>query len=232
MIPFTSISWSTVKFFLQFFMEKINQGELQNISGPAFRHAISAKINRIVFIPLDEFPPELLEEIADEYRLMLGLKITIHEPISVDRIAMDYKRGQYIGEEVIKSVILQLTELSEDPTVLLIAFTSTDIYIGWKRNWRFAFALRVLGRFAVVSTARMDPEAFGAEEDDALLMDRIRKMVSKTIGGFYYGLPERTDKSSVMFSPILGVNDLDEVSPEYDELDLERIVESGKYKES
>jgi len=230
MIPFTSLSFSTVKFFLQFIMRTMDPSDLDGVSNATLRQRVSDRLSRIVFIPLDDFPPELLEDMADEYRLMLGVEIAIHDPVSVDVSAMDYKRGQYIGEEIIKSLILQLAKLSEDQSALLIAFTSTDMYIGSKRSWRFAFALRLLGRFAVVSTARMDPEAFGLEPDDCILMSRLRKMVSKTIGGFYYGLPERAEKSSVMFSPILGVDDLDEVSPEYDELDLERMVESGKYK--
>lgn len=229
MIPFTSISWSTAKFFLQFFMEKMNQGELENVSGPVFWQAISAKIDRVVFIPLDEFPPELLEEMADKYRLMLGLKITVHEPFSVGTTAMDYKRGQSIGEEVIKSVLLQLTELSEDPTVLLIAFTSMDIYIGSKRSWRFAFALRVLGRFAVVSTARMDPGTFGSEADDALLMDGLRKMVSKIIGDSTMGCQNVPISRASCFLRSSASMTLMKFHLNTDELDLERMVESGKY---
>lgn len=230
MIPFTSLSFSTVRFFIQFIMNKMDLPDLDSASSATLSQRVCARLDRIIFIPLDDFPPELLEEVADKYRLMLGVEIAVCAPVPVDASAMDYKRGQYIGEEVLKSLILQQTALSEDQSVLLIAFTSTDIYTGWKRSWRFAFALRVLGRFAVISTARMDPEFFGLEPDDSILVSRLRKMVSKTIGGFYYGLPERTDKSSVMYSPILGVDDLDEVSPEYDELDLDRMVESGKYK--
>ncbi|MBX9657136.1 MAG: hypothetical protein K2X00_01110 [Nitrospiraceae bacterium] len=206
----------------------MDSSDLEIRSGAALKQRVAARLDHIYFIPLDDFPTALLDTMADEYRLRLGVSITLHEPLPVDRAAMDHKRGQYIGEEVVKSVMRQLPALAEDQSALLIAFTSTDLYIGSKRSWRFAFAIRLIGRFAVISTARMDPEAFGLEADDIVLMSRLRKMVSKTIGGYYYGLPERTEKSSVMFSPILGVDDLDEVSGDYDELDLDRMEESGK----
>ncbi|MEQ1794837.1 MAG: hypothetical protein ABL970_11650, partial [Nitrospira sp.] len=113
------------------------------------------------------------------------------------------------------------------PSVMMMGFTRGDMYIE-KMDWQFAFALRESGRFTMISTARMDPESFGFAPDEQVLRTRLAKMVTKQIGLYFYGLPERQEKTSVLFSPILGVDDLDEVSAELDGIDRQRLAKVVK----
>jgi hypothetical protein len=53
-------------------------------------------------------------------------------------------------------------------------------------------------------------------------------MTSKQIGLYFYELPERQEKSSVLYSPILGVDELDEVSMDFDTIDRGRIEQTAK----
>jgi predicted Zn-dependent protease len=140
---------------------------------------------------------------------------------------MDRARGQLIGEELIQRMKIALPEQAQDRTVMLMGFTRGDMYIR-QEEWRFAFANREDGRFAAISTARMDPVSFGLSPNDGVLVRRLLKMTSKQIGLYFYGLPERQEKSSVLFSPILGVDDLDDVSMDFDAIDRGRIGQTAR----
>ena len=81
----------------------------------------------------------------------------------------------------------------------------------------FTFSLRSRDqRMAVVSYARMDPANLGDPPDDQLLMTRLRKMIAKNVGIIVYGLPPSRNPRSVLYGNILGVDDLDRMTEEFD----------------
>jgi predicted Zn-dependent protease len=82
-------------------------------------------------------------------------------------------------------------------------------------NWRFAFSWRQEGRFAVVSTARMDPVFFGRKRNDAILESRLRKMITKNIGLMYYGYFQSSDPKSVLYRSVLSIDDLDKIGEDF-----------------
>lgn len=189
--------------------------------------ASSAPLCRIMFVPIGNFPSTSLQTLADYYEKTLGLHIDVHPTIPFEGSMMDRARGQLIGEELIRQLKMAFPEQAQNRTVMMMGFTRGDMYIRQK-EWRFAFAIREDGRFAVISTARMDPESFGFPPNDAVLVRRLLKMTSKQIGLYYYGLPERQEKSSVLFSPILGVDDLDNISMDFDAIDRARIGQTTR----
>ena len=140
---------------------------------------------------------------------------------------MDRSRGQLIGEELVNGMKTGYPTQAQDRSVMMVGFTRGDMYVR-HRDWRFAFAHREDGRFAAISTARMDPESFGLPPNDGVLVRRLLKMTSKQIGLYFYELPERQEKSSVLYSPILGVDDLDEVSMDFDAIDRGRIEQTAR----
>ena len=121
---------------------------------------------------------------------------------------MDKRRQQLVAEEVIDLIKRTYPKLVEDPNAILIALTDEDMYIR-KKNWQYAFSYRTQGRFAVVSSARMNPVNFGDPADNDLLERRMRKMVSKNIGLLYYQMPANHDPKSVLYNDVMGVEDLD-----------------------
>ena len=94
------------------------------------------------------------------------------------------------------------------------------MYIEAKRDqWSFAFSLRSGdGRFAVISYRRMRFRNGGQppRPSDTVLKDRLQKMVAKNIGIMQFGLPASTNPRSVLFGNILGVDDLDRMTEEFD----------------
>ena len=104
----------------------------------------------------------------------------------------------------------RLPTLAGDPRAIVIGLTTYDLYIR-AYSWQWAFAFRQDNRLAVVSIARMDPTNWGEPPNPDRLRTRLRKMVSKNLGIMYYGLPESSSRSSVLYGPILGLDDLDSI---------------------
>jgi predicted Zn-dependent protease len=165
--------------------------------------------------------------VANYYQETLGVKIVVSDPISIEESMFDRARRQLIAEELVNHVRARFPEPTRNQRLMMIGFTRADMYIQHK-EWRSAFAYRENGRFAAISTARMDPVNFGLPPDDGVLVRRLIKMTSKQIGLYFYELPERQEKTSVLFSPILGVDDLDEVAMDFDAIDRKRMGNTAR----
>lgn len=193
---------------------------------------------KLYFVPLSDFPPGLLGELVGHFEKKYGLAIETTSPLPLDPSVIDLVRRQVIAEEIIDFMKRSRHDLADDPEAILIGFTVHDMYIRGRPDWRWAFSLRRADRVAITSTARMDPKVFPyysgprllkmikailehrygitlREPDSMVLQRRLRKMVSKTVGIMYFGLPQSDDRRSVMYGPILGAVDLDGMGEEY-----------------
>ena len=187
----------------------------------------SKQLCQITFVPIGDFPSASLQALANYYEETLGLRIDVRPAIPFEESMIDRSRRQLIGEELINRMKVSYPAQARNMRVMMMGFTRGDMYVRHK-NWQFAFATREDGRFAAISTARMDPVNFGLPPNDDVLIRRLLKMTSKQIGLYFYSLPEREEKSSVLFSPILGVDDLDEVSLDFDAIDRGRIGQTAR----
>ncbi len=92
-------------------------------------------------------------------------------------------------------------------------FVTDDLYIRGRPDWRWAFGPRDEAHLGVVSTARMS--AGSGLFHDVIESARLRKMATRDIGVLYFGLPLSTDRRSVLYQDILGVDDLDAMGEDY-----------------
>jgi predicted Zn-dependent protease len=207
--------WSAVRYGALGLVSVLCYGCLQWLSPSSDRCPI-------VFVPIGQFQELVVQSLAQHYERTLGLRVTVRRAIPLEESAIDHNRRQLVGDELIDLMKRRLPVQEQEQAVMIVGLTTEDMYIRQK-NWRFAFAMRQGGRFAVVSTARMDPANFGLAPDRDVLMSRLTKMVTKQIGLYYYHLPERHEKTSVLFSPILGLDDLDTVSIGFDAIDRDRM---------
>jgi len=185
-------------------------------------HAASSRLCQIVFVPIGNFPEAALHKVANYYMKTLGIEITVTPIVPFEEPMIDRGRNQLVGEQLIEQMKRYFPAYADNPRILMIGFTRGDMYVQHK-DWLFAFAHREDGRFAAISTARMDPESFGFPPDDRVLLSRLIKMTSKQIGLYFYELPQRDETTSVLFSPILGVDDLDAVAMDFDAVDRKRM---------
>lgn len=196
-------------------LRKINPGKAAELfSDPALTHNRESGNEKLYFIPVGRFSSGSLKKLVSYYQRKPGVNAITTQPIPLELPAIDKQRQQLIAEEVIELIKRRYPKLAADPNAILIGLTDEDMYIRDK-TWRFAFCYRADGRFAVVSSARMNPVKLGEAADNGLLDSRMRKMVLKNIGLLYYLLPANSDWKSVLYRDVESVKDLDRMGEDF-----------------
>lgn len=162
----------------------------------------------LYFLPLGEFSGTLIQELGDHYKQKFGLTVSVLPGLPLEGRTIDGDRRQVIAEELIETMRLKHQSLVTNSKAVIIGLTSADMYIR-RYRWQFAFTFRKDGKYAVVSTARMDPVNLGEPPNDDRLRSRLRKMVTKNIGLLYFGLHQSNNPQSVLYNQIGGVEELD-----------------------
>jgi predicted Zn-dependent protease len=168
---------------------------------------------QICFVPLDDFPVDQLEGLRTNYRQKYDVEISISKPVLVQPDLRDSSRRQFRAEDLAASLRSALPEF--DKNTILIGFTSEDIY-PVSQDWRFAFGWRSSATTsAVVSTARLSLPYAGLPASAERSSTRLRKIVTKDIGIFYFGLPQSSNPKSVLYNQIMGIEELDNVGEDF-----------------
>lgn len=171
------------------------------------------RLTDIYFIPM-EFPPSLAIELAEDLKKELGIHITVSVQMGTSPEMYVAERMQYNVAEIVKEARTVLQRIKyQEKTPFAVILTSKDINSP-PYNLRFNFAAHTTG-MSVVSTARMDNPNLGLPPDSELLYSRLKKMVKKAIGYGYYGYERSLNRESVMYSPIMGMYDLDAIGMDY-----------------
>lgn len=177
-------------------------------SGPATSAAT------IYFVPIGDISSVSLDELTRFYKQKFQLNIKTLPALQLDKTSEERPRRQFAAEDLIDFMKSSYPRFSRNPSVILIGITEEDIYIR-KYTWQFAFSYRAENRFAVASSARLNPVNFGQAKNQDLLHTRLRKVITKNIGILYYRLPQSNDPRSVMFRSILGLEELDRVGEDF-----------------
>jgi predicted Zn-dependent protease len=172
----------------------------------------------LYLIGVGDVPVEMLDAFVAHFQTKFGMSIQTLAPLGFDRLTFDAERSQMVADRLIQAVRYRHPTLVKNPRTRVIAITSYDMYMEAMRDkWAFTFSLRSGDRrLAVVSYARMDPAKLGGAPNDALLRSRLRKMITKNIGIMYFGLPASDNPKSALFRNVLGVDDLDRMTEEFD----------------
>jgi YD repeat-containing protein len=212
-------------------------GSVQNFLGPTFRHAAArsriqaqgvpktqpakpapiSELNgrgAVYLVPLGKPQSILSTDLLSYYRKKYGLELRVLTPVPLPLWTRDEIRKQLIAEELVEAMKRAYPQFAIDPDAILVGITDKDMYVS-EMNWRYAFSWRQEERFAIVSTARMDP-VFAKEPGDPKIIEaRARKMITKDIGLLYYRLQPSYDFSSAVYDFIDDVEDLDDMGEEF-----------------
>jgi predicted Zn-dependent protease len=166
----------------------------------------------LFLVPMDGTPRRLLARIGKEVSGHYGLKWRMLGRIRSERGSFEERRNQLGGGALVD-------ELSGGyPTsrmrVAIIGITNGDLYWEGAPTDRFAFATVAGTRYAVVSTARLDPRNWGAR-DVHRLDERLEKLVTRYVGSLYFRLLRADDSDSVMRTFIRSLADVDSMSDDY-----------------
>ena len=166
----------------------------------------------VYFVPLGDFPPDVVESLIPHYRDKYGLDIKTAPAVPLAAEAINPRRRQLIAEAAVDLMKQAHPELANDPKAILIGLTNVDMYIA-RYDWQFTFSWRGEGKYAVVSNARMSlgSTVLPAEKVES----RLRKMVTKNIGILYYRLPQSDDPRSVLYKNVGGISELDYMGEEF-----------------
>src|SRR5215217_2814569 len=169
---------------------------------------------KLYFVPLGNFPTASLAKFANASKQKTGIEVIVTQPVPFALTTVDKRRQQVIAEEAINLMRARYPELASDPNATVIGLTNEDLFIRGEDD-ESAFCYRMLARFAVVSSARLDPANLGGSANDLVTESRMRKMLLKNIGILYYHMPVNHDPKSVLFEDVDEVEDLDKMGEEF-----------------
>ena len=169
---------------------------------------------KLYFVPLGNFPAASLTRFANSMKQKPGIEVIVTQPVAFALTTVDKRRQQVIAEEAINLMKARYPEFASDPNAIVIGLTNEDLFIRQEDD-QYAFCYRMRGRFAVVSSARMDPANLGGAANDLLTESRMRKMLLKNIGILYYHLPVNHDPKSVLYEDVEEVADLDKMGEDF-----------------
>ena len=170
---------------------------------------------KLYFVPLNNYSAASLTKLVNFCKEKIGVQPIVTEPVSFALTTVDKRRQQVIAEEAVELMKAKNQALVSDPNAIVIGLTDQDMYIRRNKNWQWAFGYWRQRRFAVVSSARMNPANLGGAANDVLTEARLRKMVLKNIGVLFYLYPTNSDPKSVLYDDITGVDDLDKMGEDF-----------------
>ena len=169
---------------------------------------------KIYFVPLGAFSDASVKALVSYYQNKYGLSIETLSHVVLPPDTINPERQQLIAEQAIDIMKRANPEKVNDPQAILIGLTKQDMYIG-KYDWRFGFSYREQGKYAVVSSGRMNLGWRNQLASEDQIRSRLRKMVTKNIGVLYYRLEQSDDPRSVMYRSVGGIQELDYMGEEF-----------------
>jgi hypothetical protein len=163
----------------------------------------------VYLAPLSDFPAAELQDLAGFYSARYGMQIAVLGPLPVP--PPDVSRHQVSGDAVAAAIEAGYPEARFSSNVI-IGVLSADIFLPARPDWNWAFGENG-DQVSVISTYRMRSDRFAVGE--GLEHARLRKMVTRYIGGSYFGLPRVADRYSVLYDNVLSVDDLDLMREDY-----------------
>src|SRR5205823_8622832 len=145
------------------------------------------------------------------YQAKLGIEVSLLPAMRADRSVIDLRRQQLDSEECVNFIRKSLPELASDPSAVIIAVTSRDIFIR-SLGWAYTENFRQDGRFAVVSSARLKSTSFFAKINPERSASRLQKMLTKNIAMLYFDLPMSSDYTSLLSGGALSGQEVDFMS--------------------
>jgi predicted Zn-dependent protease len=170
----------------------------------------------VYIVPLEDFPENLASDIAK--KMSVDLNLHVKSTLRMGSLALTKQPNseQLNSEEIIDNsqpVIKRLPELTDKTYSVLL--TTNDINSP-PFNFRFVFAAHNKNAHtSVVSLTRMMSYVNEKPVFDNEAQARLYKMIKRSIGEHYLGWNRSTNIKDIMYSPIMSVQDLDDVGLEH-----------------
>ena len=164
----------------------------------------------VYLIPTDAFPERLVPGIATALEETLGLRVKAAFWTPAPQMEPFPRTNQYEAEDYLEfaaSLAGRLPESSEQ--TLCVVMTTRDIN-SRDQELRFQFVMHdPAAHAAVLSVARMQRRPDGSAASPELVLERINKMLLRTIGELKLGWHPTNDPSDLMYAPVMSAEDID-----------------------
>lgn len=172
----------------------------------------------VYIVPMDDIPEDLSSAIAktmsDDMKLQAKGSMRMG---SLDVLKLPGS-NQLIAEDILAKAQPVLRSLpSAGPKTYFLILTARDINSA-SGNFRFQFSMHSKElHTSVVSMARLFNYRDGKAYADQVAYTRLYKMTKRAIGEMHLGWQRSTNRRDIMYSPLMGVPDLDSIGLEHEE---------------
>jgi hypothetical protein len=173
---------------------------------------------RVCLVAVGAAPDIPVDRVAGYTSTLLGSPVGILDPIPLTRHAgglpvIEEQRLQVGTGAVERIVHATYPMLWGDRDVTLLILTGHDLWFEDLPRQRYAFGTVTVsnggGGFAIVSSARMDPAAYGQAADFAVLERRMQVLIGKYIAILRYRATPSPDPTSPVYNAVQSPADLD-----------------------
>ena len=170
----------------------------------------------VYLIPFVGFSDIAAAQFAEGLSHDLGIVVKATGLVPLPEQAKDTQRDQFVADKLYPSIYQVSTTLGDTtPQTAYIAILADDMYPEHS-SWNFCLAVNFVNRTSIIATDRLLPNGtIKNEAASKIYGERLYKLLKRTIGLQFYGYERSYDPRSLMFSPLMRVDALDQMSKEF-----------------
>jgi hypothetical protein len=206
--------------FQKQFIDQINQlqmnpepaSEVPNEAGAVARKSL-------YFVPIGQISLDL-KGAAEYFRRRFKLTVKILPTVPIESWVVESPRYSPPVETLMVLMKAANRHLAKNEEVAMIGITE-DMNVQSTKTL-FDVNYRLDDRFAIISERALDPATFCEPSNRPLLEMRLRKAIAKNIAFLYYRMPKSDDPTSVSYSSVDCVDELDAMRDDFEFFPKER----------
>lgn len=181
----------------------------------------------VYLVPLADFPQDLASSLAKRLQQDLNLRVKASLQLPPLNLSTLPGTNQYVLEDILSLGSAASASFPEaGPTTYRIFLTLRDIN-SRSGNFRFQFSAHNKSlNCSVISLARLLEYTNNQPVFNERASTRLMKMTKRAIGEMRFGWPRSTDRSDLMYSPIMSLDDLDRLGLEHKSADKALVAEN------
>ncbi len=188
---------------------------LAGVIAIGFRLAITLMPD-VYIVPFEDVSVDAAAAWGEYIARDLDIRVKVLESAAYPPASFNFQRRQFITEAFADAIVqIRHNMLIMKSKVAFIGLLSRDMY-PTTHDWRYCYALNFIegerNRISIISSKRLASTATDAQQ---VVNVRVYKLLKRAIGFQLYGLNATTNKGSVLYGPLLSVEDLDNMGFEY-----------------
>ena len=170
----------------------------------------------VYIVPFEDVSVEAAKAWGKYIAHDLDIRVKVLDTAAYPPNSFNFLRRQFITEAFADAIVqIRHKMLFKKSRVVFIGLLSRDMY-PTTHNWRYCYALNFIegerDRISIISSKRLTSTATNAQQ---VVIVRVYKLLKRAIGFQLYGYDVTTNKDSVLYGPLLSVEDLDNMGMKY-----------------